>query len=172
MKRYPLQMLITARQIRLDAALAEVTRARGVLNEKIAAHDRIVKQREAKQRSYEQQRDGLFLPADEASDPHIVAIALGQREHNLGLLLEQLAQIDQARFAAQSEMEEAHDVLRNAIKLHQRAQTKLDLLLERKKHWRMAEQRSVDARDEVFAEEIFLAQHVREKRDATTPSRH
>jgi hypothetical protein len=156
----------------VDAALSAVHRARQTLEEKTAAHARIVRLREVKQGEYDQQRNSLFEPSAHTDASDHTSSALMQREHNLGLLLEQLAYIDERRFAAWTEVETAQAALRAAVQLHQRLQTKLDMLIERKKLWRMDQQRASDARDEIFAEESFLAQQLRGKQDASTPSRH
>jgi hypothetical protein len=172
MKRYPLQMLITARQIRVDSALSAVNKARLWLDEKLAIHAAIVRQREVKVEEYDQQRNSLFdAPSEQESSNHF-AHALTQREHNLALLIEQLERIDQARFAAHSEVESAQTALRSAVLVHQRLQAKLDMLVERKKHWHVERQRESDAREEVFAEEAFQARQSKGKQDASTPSRH
>jgi hypothetical protein len=172
MKRYPLQMLITARQIRVDAAQSAVNVARALLDEKISIHAAIVRQREVKQEEYDQQRNHLFEADEDGMTAKLQAQSLMQREHNLALLIDQLEHIDQARFAAHRDVEQAQSELRAAVMLHQRLQAKLDMLLERKKQWRIERQREVDARDEVFAEEIFQARQMKGKHDATTPSRH
>jgi hypothetical protein len=171
MKRYPLEMLIKARQVRLDQAARELSLARAALNEKLAHEADVAARRQAKQAQYDHQRLGM-LDADTPIDPATFAFQFSQREMHLELLLDQLADIDQELFDAKVAVEQAREGLRVALAHYNRVQAKLELLVERKRLWRNDLERTSDELDEQNAEEIFMSKRLQEQAHASTSSRH
>ncbi len=159
-KSFPLELLIKARQVRVDAAMRQVEQARAHLRQCEQQRDECAERKTQKEIEHSQQRNRLIAGEDFAS-PVNFANQFAQRERHLEMLVEQLEALDQALLDAQHEVYVAQDALQEALASYRRLQAKLDGLIERKARWKVQLEIESDNADEVNAEEIFLSAHLK-----------
>jgi hypothetical protein len=159
-KRFPLELLIKARQVRVDAAMRQVEQARDQLRQCEQHRDACAERKTEKEIEHTEQRRRL-IAGDDFDHPVIFASQFTQRERHLEMLVEQLEVLDQALLDAQHEVYVAQDALQEALANYRRLQAKLDGLIERKARWKVQLEIESDNADEVNAEEIFLAAHLK-----------
>jgi DNA repair ATPase RecN len=159
-RRYPLDVLIQARSVRVDTARREVEIVRAQLRSAELERDRCAAFRDAKQNEFDLQRRLLIDPVQERDEQD----AFAQREHFIELLSDQLQAATDALTQARDQVRSTMEELETAIQRMHRLQAKLDSLVERKKQWRLAQERAGELREELDAEQVFLSQRVNKSR--------